>query len=94
VKELKERLRECSQGLPGILEKKEIINAICASHGDSTSQSCAICSEDYATGDPLRVLGCNHRFHIECVDKWLLACDFSRPPACPFCNSEIMKPNS
>ena len=41
-------------------------------------------------GDVLRVLRCRHRFHLECVDRWLLSSqDYSRPPACPMCNTQL-----
>lgn len=44
-------------------------------------------------GDVLRLLGCGHRFHLECIDRWLLSStDYSRPPACPMCNAELEKP--
>ena len=40
--------------------------------------------------DVLRVLKCGHRFHLECIDRWLLSStDYSRPPACPCCNKEL-----
>lgn len=67
-----------------IVEKQELIQQLSAQDRDNSSAcTCAVCSEDYESGDVLRVLRCGHKFHIECVDRWLLACDFSRPPACP-----------
>ena len=32
---------------------------------------CLICLEDYADDDDLRLLGCRHIFHKNCVDTWL-----------------------
>jgi hypothetical protein len=43
---------------------------------DSASQDnslgCSICTEDFEKGQDLRVLPCDHKFHPECVDPWLL----------------------
>lgn len=33
---------------------------------------CSICTEDFERGQDLRVLPCDHKFHPECVDPWLL----------------------
>jgi hypothetical protein len=33
---------------------------------------CSICTEDFEMGQDLRVLPCDHKFHPECVDPWLL----------------------
>lgn len=56
--------------------------------GGGTLSTCAICIEDYSDGDKLRVLPCNHRFHMECIDQWLS----SRKPLCPICKHDALKP--
>ncbi len=58
--------------------------AECAAGGASTAH-------DPDDPEVLRVLRCGHRFHVECIDKWLVsACDYSRAPACPLCNAPIL----
>ena len=41
---------------------------------DSTDNglACSVCTEDFIKGQDLRVLPCNHKFHPECIDPWLL----------------------
>jgi hypothetical protein len=41
-----------------------------ASNGDNLG--CTICTEDFEKGQDIRVLPCDHKFHPECVDPWLL----------------------
>lgn len=52
------------------------IAAIAAAGADNASNDeslgCSICTEDFEKGQDLRVLPCNHKFHPECVDPWLL----------------------
>ncbi|KAL3642454.1 hypothetical protein CASFOL_013269 [Castilleja foliolosa] len=44
---------------------------------------CAVCLEGYKSGEKCRVLPkCNHIFHCECIDSWLL-----KNGACPVCRA-------
>lgn len=33
---------------------------------------CSICTENFTTGEDVRVLPCNHKYHPACIDPWLL----------------------
>lgn len=41
---------------------------------------CSICQEEYARGDWLYILPCNHTFHRACVESW-----FREHNTCPMC---------
>ncbi|PON33289.1 43kDa postsynaptic protein [Parasponia andersonii] len=44
---------------------------------------CAVCLESFQMGDKCRLLPtCNHSFHAQCVDTWLI-----RTPFCPICRT-------
>lgn len=53
---------------------------------------CSICTEDFEKGQDLRVLPCDHKFHPECVDPWLLNVSGTCPLwyAIPHSNMEMM----
>ncbi len=89
--------QELSTPMP-FLEKEDLIQALLRGGGstasrphDSSAESCSICCEEYNCGDLKRVLPrCRHFFHVECIDRWFLSStDFSRPTACPNCNTEL-----
>lgn len=46
---------------------------------------CSICTEDFNKGEEVRVLPCNHKFHPECVDPWLL----NVSGTCPLCRIDL-----
>ncbi|KAL7100734.1 hypothetical protein ACP275_08G013400 [Erythranthe tilingii] len=49
----------------------------------SPAADCAVCLENFSAGERCRLLPtCNHSFHAECVDLWLL-----RTPVCPVCRA-------
>uniref|UniRef100_A0A7C9DKA9 RING-type domain-containing protein n=1 Tax=Opuntia streptacantha TaxID=393608 RepID=A0A7C9DKA9_OPUST len=54
------------------------------------SETCAICLDNLLEGEICRILpSCNHVFHCNCVDKWLL-----KVPACPVCRSSVRSSNA
>jgi predicted nucleic-acid-binding protein len=46
--------------------------------------TCAICRETIETSET-RVLPCNHSYHKECIDSWLV-----RVPSCPYCRTKVV----
>lgn len=39
---------------------------------ESGNFSCPICTDDFVKGQDIRLLPCNHQFHPECIDPWLV----------------------
>ncbi|XP_055835061.1 RING-H2 finger protein ATL56-like [Solanum dulcamara] len=53
---------------------------------------CAICLSDFEQGDKGRKIeSCNHIFHENCLDKWLM--DGKGQATCPLCRSLIIPEN-
>lgn len=49
----------------------------------SSPVDCAVCLDNFKMGDKCRLLPlCNHSFHAQCVDSWLL-----KTPICPTCRA-------
>ncbi|XP_053329722.1 E3 ubiquitin-protein ligase RNF128 isoform X2 [Spea bombifrons] len=48
--------------------------------------SCAVCIDTYKPNDVVRILTCNHFFHKNCIDPWLL-----EHRTCPMCKCDILK---
>ncbi|TFY80818.1 hypothetical protein EWM64_g3192 [Hericium alpestre] len=54
-----------------------------------SQDECAICLEQFAKGDRVRVLPCKHIFHLEEVDLWLI----DRKKVCPVCKADVTHPH-
>lgn len=57
-----------------------------AAAGDAASEDvCAVCISPFKGGEELRVLPCNHFFHVDCIDLWL-----ARSKQCPHCRRGVV----
>mgnify|MGYP000864554440 FL=1 len=54
--------------------------------GPSSDDICAICIENYKDGDEIRNLPCEHKFHKDCVDHWLVVKN-----SCPVCKRKPLE---
>ncbi|KAJ2798476.1 hypothetical protein H4R20_004805 [Coemansia guatemalensis] len=57
------------------------------SGGEADAGSCPICLEEFEAGEQLRELPCMHRYHVVCIDTWLV----SRSTCCPYCKLDIRR---
>ena len=48
-------------------------------------ENCSVCQDRMKEGESIRTLECDHRFHSQCVDPWLL----TRSTLCPSCRHDI-----
>jgi hypothetical protein len=82
VKELRERLQRRHLSLAGLVERCDLAQML----DDAPHETlCSICYEDYADGDPLRLLPCQHYFHVECVPPPPSAACVPRHRSCRMC---------
>jgi len=58
----------------------EIKTLTCALEG-----SCPVCQCDWERGDEVRVLPCDHQFHVNCIDQWLK----KHKANCPLCKKDV-----
>ncbi|CAN0864558.1 E3 ubiquitin-protein ligase RHA2B [Linum grandiflorum] len=66
---------------------------------DDDEEECSVCLRDFGKGDAVRKLGCDHTFHVDCVDRWfdqelanyeMKGIDFV--VTCPVCRSGVSPP--
>jgi len=81
---IQDRRRERRHRLPKSSLKKIPTKKFVA--GDEVRwETCCICLDDYAVGDLLRILPCNHAYHKKCIDPWLL----KNKRVCPQCRKKV-----
>ena len=72
------------------LAEKEIKNfevnkyAELTSSGKDISDQCSICMVIYNAEDVVRTLKCNHFYHLNCIDTWLV-----QNSKCPLCKTDM-----
>lgn len=86
VKYIKDRRRQRRYRLP-----KSHLNKIptCKFQKGDKYETCAVCLEDYVEGEKLRVLPCNHVYHMKCIDPWLT----KNKRVCPICKRKVFAHN-
>ena len=47
--------------------------------------ACSVCTDEFVRGQDVRVLPCDHKFHPECIDPWLL----NVSGTCPMCRVDL-----
>ncbi|KAG8371576.1 hypothetical protein BUALT_Bualt13G0102300 [Buddleja alternifolia] len=54
---------------------------------DILATDCAICLGEFVEGEDVRVFpGCNHGFHVRCIDRWLVL-----RSSCPTCRRPLIE---
>ena len=56
---------------------------------DEEYKRCHICLSDFEDGEDLRILGCCHRYHLQCIDNWLKS-----KTTCPVCKHDFKNFNT
>ncbi|KAG8084885.1 hypothetical protein GUJ93_ZPchr0010g10662 [Zizania palustris] len=83
---LEERMGNVNTGLADEKISGCVIEAACCSNDhlqdDQDNERCIICLEEYKREDSLGRLKCGHRFHTNCIKKWLQVKN-----TCPVCKS-------
>ncbi|CAK9136833.1 unnamed protein product [Ilex paraguariensis] len=53
-------------------------------NGDGDDSKCSVCQVEYAVGDEVGKLGCDHGYHVECIRQWLRLKNW-----CPICKTSV-----
>lgn len=68
-----------------VLKALPIIVYSATSNAGSVAADCPICLAEFGEGEKMRVLPkCNHGFHVECIDNWLVS-----HLSCPMCRLSL-----
>lgn len=71
------------------LNKKQLSQLLTTSYTKGGQyDTCAVCLEDYAEGERLRVLPCGHCYHSRCIDQWLT----KQKATCCVCKTKVRVP--
>ncbi|CEO94735.1 unnamed protein product (mitochondrion) [Plasmodiophora brassicae] len=73
----------------GDLRESSVIgpSTVLADEVDHDDNECVICHESTGQVMTFRYLWCGHRFHVDCIDRWLIGSNL-----CPMCRVEGITP--
>lgn len=54
--------------------------------GENSGEQCAICLEGWEAGETAKEMPCKHRFHGDCIERWL-----NINGTCPICRYQMPK---
>ncbi|GAA0143183.1 ubiquitin-protein ligase [Lithospermum erythrorhizon] len=57
--------------------------------GHQNDIKCSICQEEYVVGDEIGNLGCEHSYHVQCIEQWLRVKSW-----CPVCKGSAARTDS
>ena len=70
------------------LSPRQIIETSKVAKAKDNDGECSICIDDFQIGQKMRVLNCGHRFHLFCIDVWLM-----QHTSCPLCKADFNRNN-
>lgn len=80
------RLIVLSAGLPPDIIDSIKTQKYTGKNSSAGSADCSVCLADFEEDDTLKLLPrCNHTFHIQCIDKWLMS-----HINCPLCRATVV----
>jgi hypothetical protein len=82
-----QQLHQPMVDVKNIMKKEELDKLKIENYTDLDKEkykNCSICMDEYNDEDKLRMLKCEHGFHVECIDKWLTECNYK----CPVCRDD------
>ncbi|KAG8636461.1 probable E3 ubiquitin-protein ligase HIP1 isoform X3 [Manihot esculenta] len=82
-----EALSECLE--ISIYQSASPVDATLDFCGENAHAKCSICQEEYAAGDEVGRLKCEHRYHVACIHQWLRLKNW-----CPVCKLSAVPSSS
>lgn len=76
---------EQPEGISAAVAPAALAGASADEASNENTLGCTICTEDFEKGQDIRVLPCDHKFHPDCVDPWLL----NVSGTCPLCRVDL-----
>ena len=66
------------------LSPRQIIETSKVAKAKDNDGECSICIDEFKLGEKMRILNCGHRYHLPCIDVWLM-----QHTSCPLCKADF-----